>query len=102
MSEQTAAVGVQNQCEMCAQGEGLVWTRTTTANHSRPMHPVPRTRGEYNLCKNFDNELRHLAEPLGFYRMALWPVRCRNGKWRWFRWIEDHGDGTYSLGNRAH
>ena len=65
-------------------------------------HAIPNTRNEFVRCANYDFENRHIAEPLGFYRFAFWPVHCLNGKWRWLRWIEDHGDGRYSLGNRAH
>lgn len=49
-----------------------------------------------------DAEGRWPIEPLGFYRFAWTPKRCRNGKIRWFCWVEHHGDGTYSLGDRAH
>lgn len=50
----------------------------------------------------YDSEGRHAAESIGFYEFAWRPRRCRNGKWRWLCWVESHGDGTYTLGNRAH
>jgi hypothetical protein len=95
-------VSVQNQCEHCGRGAEPFLLPTLRRLRFRPVHPIPNTRGEYVACKNFDSECRHLAEGMGFYRVAWWPVKCRNGKWRWLSWIEDHGDGSYSLGNRAH
>ena len=59
-------------------------------------------RNEFIACKNHDSEHRSIGEPLGYYRFAWWPVVCRNGRRRWLTWIEDHGNGAYTLGNRAH
>jgi hypothetical protein len=46
-------------------------------------------------------ELRYTSEPFGLYIFSWVPRKCRNGKWRWLRWLEQHRDGTYTLGNRA-
>ena len=89
---------VQSQCDYCTKAVALRWSK----RNNRPVHAIPNTRNEFVACKNYDTELRHLAEPMGYYRVAFWPVKCRNGKWRWLTWIEDHGNGTYTLGNRAH
>lgn len=48
-------------------------------------------------CDSWDDEMRHVTEPLGYSQFAWLPVRCRNGKVRWLRWVERHADGTYSL-----
>ena len=49
-----------------------------------------------------DSEGRLSSEPYGYYFFAWKPRRCRNGKIRWLCWLEDHMDGTFSRGNRAH
>jgi hypothetical protein len=56
----------------------------------------------YRICPDWDDEWRHVSEPIGWHKFAWWPVRCRNGKPRWLRDIEIMTDGTYALGNRAH
>jgi hypothetical protein len=96
-------VAVQSQCEPCNRGTRILRSK----RYGSMVHPLlgfegQEMRGEFIKCRNFDRELRHLGEPMGYYRIAFWPVKCRNGCWRWLTWIEDHGDGTYTLGNRAH
>lgn len=48
-----------------------------------------------------DEEKRISSEKFGLFVFAWWPHKCRNGKWRWFRSLEKHDDGSYTLGNRA-
>lgn len=87
-------VSAPSKCRYCLAND-----RAVTLRHGRMVH----SRGlAYMACADWDTECRHLDEPLGFYRFAWWPRRCRNGRWRWLCWVEHHLDGTYSLGNRAH
>ena len=48
-----------------------------------------------------DDEERTPWEPYGWHTFAWLPTKCRNGKWRWFRWLERHGKGDYTLGRGA-
>lgn len=100
------AVGVPNLCDLCAAHQRVVKVARGPAA-GRMAHPLlsaigQEQQGEFLLCKNYDDECRHGAEPLGFYTFAWLPVRTRNGKRRWLTNVERHDDGTYTLGNRAH
>ena len=91
-------VAAQSRCSLCLAGDKIVgW------HHGRVVHRAKAINEGYyhRACLNYDAEGRHIAEPLGFYTFAWLPVRCRNGKWRWFRWVERHEDGTFTAGNRA-
>ncbi len=46
----------------------------------------------------YDSEAIHFTEPYGWHLFAWTPKRCRNGKIRWLKWLERHGDGSYTLG----
>lgn len=90
-------IAVKSRCEACNRGEPVGHRR------GKIVHRTEAWFGSgFIECPNWDDECRHAAEGLGYYRVAWWPVRCRNGKLRWLTWIEDHLDGTFSLGNRAH
>lgn len=88
---------VKSHCKRCNGGE------TVSRRHGVMVHRRIADDGvpQYEACPNWDSECRHAAESLGFYLFAWLPVKCRNGKRRWLRWVERHGDGTFSLGNRA-
>lgn len=95
-------VSVPCSCPYCLQG-GKPFMRRVL----KPYFVYHRVQGfqgqlEFVKCSMWDRELRHAAEPFGFYQFAWLPVQCRNGYWRWLCWVERHSDGTYSLGNRAH
>ena len=99
MSSET---GVPCSCPYCLQGQRPLLRRVF-----KPWfvyHLVEGFQGQFEFvhCSMYDSELRHAAEPFGFYKFAWLPVKCRNGYWRWLSWVEHHSDGTYSLGNRAH
>ena len=93
--------GVKSQCEKCNNGEPVGRLRGQIVHSLRDM-AGRATKGEFLRCQNWDDECRHIGEPIGFYRFAWWPKRCRNGNVRWLVSVEDHGDGTFTLGNRAH
>ncbi len=102
-------VAVQSKCVHCAAGDTKVGTRRGRIVHrllwppSEGLHPTTPSEGDlYWPCPDWDNEYRHAAEPLGFYRFAWLPRVCRNRKRRWLTWVECHPDGTFTLGNRAH
>lgn len=61
-----------------------------------------RATKHVHRCLNFDDECRNGAEGFGYYTVAWWPVRRRNGRISWLTWVERHDDGTFTLGNRAH
>lgn len=93
-------ISVENKCEACARGVPFGFVRMAPVHSKRGFDiraPAPLT-----ICDNYDDEWRHAAEPLGFYAFAFLPRICRNGKIRWFRWVERHDDGSYTLGDRAH
>lgn len=92
-------LSVKSECEACTRDEPVGRCKGVIV-HSR-RGPDRHIIGGHYPCKNWDDECRHAAEPLGFYTFALLPTKCRNGKWRWLCSIEDHGDGTYTRGNRA-
>lgn len=111
-SGQVMNVSAQSQCPDCIKGHPVAdfKHRSETRRH-RFYHSVYGVdeagkeyalRGEFIACQNFDNEDRHIAEPMGFYVFTWKPQRCRNGRLRWLRWLERHPDGTFTLGNRAH
>jgi hypothetical protein len=52
--------------------------------------------GVYEGDPLIDSEGVCVWEPLGYAMFAFWPVRCRNGKWRWFCGVDRHRDGTYT------
>lgn len=91
-------VGVQLSCPRCIKGDKRIgWHR------GRVVHRLYRPPLDlYEPCPDYDEEGRHVSEAIGWFEIAWWPVRCRNGKLRWLRWVERHDDGSYSLGNRAH
>lgn len=60
------------------------------------------TGDRYVRCLDYDDECRHVSEPLGFFSFAWLPRTCRNGNRVWLKAIEIHDDGTVTLGNRAH
>ena len=115
-----AEVSAQSECALC-QKSGR--KRIILRNH-KMVHAVPVTRStparllgmaplrdeslrvideppQFVPCLDYDAECRHITEPLGFYTVAFLPQRRRNGRWVWLRWIEQHDDGTVTLGNRA-
>lgn len=100
------SVGVENKCPSCLRGEPLGKLRGKMVHSiyyvDQSTGRTHALKGEFMRCKNYDEEMRHGAEPLGFYEFAWLPRRCRNGKLRWLTSVEHHSDGTYSLGNRAH
>lgn len=93
------SVSVRSQCDLCDAG----WRAQTFTDdgyiffwaHEDSDH-------EIYPCDNYDTEMRHIVEPLGYYIFAWLPKVCRNGRTRWLTWVERHDDGTYTLGNRAH
>jgi hypothetical protein len=95
-------VSVPCSCPYCLQGDKPKLRRVFKPYFA--YHIVESFQGqlEFVKCSMYDRELRHAAESMGFYMIAWRPVHCRNGYWRWLRWVEQHSDGTYSLGNRAH
>lgn len=101
---------VQLRCPTCLAGDVKVGWRHGMIVHRLPWPPPeevwwggrPKQTYVYRRCVDYDLEGRHVSEAMGFYRFAWKPVRCRNGKHRWLRWVECHADGTYSLGDRAH
>lgn len=111
-------IGVQIECPRCLAGAKRVELRYGRMAHKLPEVPGSeylglvklKTEGQatyfdadgWLICVDYDSECRHVGEPMGFFRFAWWPVRCRNGKRRWLEWVECHCDGTYTLGDRAH
>jgi hypothetical protein len=84
------SVAAESQCSFCNEGRkpyryGYQW-----------IHPGPVP------CANYDSELRHVSEAFGLYVFAWLPKRCRNGRLRWLTWLEQHRNGTFTLGNRAY
>ena len=45
-----------------------------------------------------DSEGLACWEAYGRHRFAWMPKRCRNGRVRWLKTLERHGDGSYTLG----
>ena len=97
------SVSVQSQCQSCNNG----MKPHHSPHDGAVMHGLHYFNGHGWLpapgneqCGNYDDECRHIAEPLGFSLFAFTPKRCRNGRWRWLRFVEKHPDGTFTL-NRA-
>ena len=95
---------VESKCAACLRGEpvgisyGMAWHLARDENGIAASGPDYRYR-----CLNFDDECRRFGEPYGYIMFAWKPVKCRNGKWRWLRWVERHNPGcSYTLSNRAH
>ena len=105
----TVEVGVQRRCFTCMSGDRRVGWRNGRVVHrlmwppqdATHWHDLPSESDLYAPCADYDAEGRHIAETLGFYTFAWWPVRCRNGKRRWLTSIERHADGSVTAGNRA-
>jgi hypothetical protein len=114
MSADLSQVSARSRCTICDKpGRKTVFYRDGRMWHyvpapgaqSKRRHLAvadPLVPPRYLPCLNYDDECRHIAESLGFYVFAWLPVRARNGKMRWLRWVERHEDGTVTLGNRAH
>jgi hypothetical protein len=94
-------VSVKSRCGACNAGEP-VGRHKGVVVHSARWADGRAIPGTVYACHNFDAECRHGAEGFGFYIFAWLPRRRRNGKLRWLTWVEDHLDGTFTLGNRAH
>lgn len=94
------AVAVQSRCLACDRKEP-VGLKLGAAVHSI-RDSVGRAVSGFFPCLNFDDECRHIGEPLGFYVFAWKPRRCRNGRLRWLKWVERHADGSFTLGDRAY
>ena len=90
-------VSVEITCPGCRLGRTPMLRRLT-----KPYYIYHGGEEAFMLCESYDSELRWVGDPFGWFQFAWLPVQCRNGYWRWLRWVERHGDGTYSLGNRAH
>jgi hypothetical protein len=90
-------ISVETRCACCALG-----MQPRIRKVFVPYYAYHKMKDGFIQCQSYDAELRHVTDPFGWYKIAWWPVQCRNGYWRWLRWVEQHGDGTYSLGNRAH
>ena len=45
-----------------------------------------------------DSEGMAVWEAFGQHRFAWVPKKCRNGKVRWLKTLEQHHDGSYTLG----
>lgn len=109
--------GVQIRCPLCREG----YAHEIKLRRGRMVHTVGRPRAVglvleasrrtcllmcegvgYWPCEDWDSECRHIGEPMGFFRFAWLPTRCRNGEVRWLRWLEQHEDGSLTLGSRAH
>jgi len=93
-----SAVSAKSECPHCLKaGRKRIMLR----DH-RMMHYLPESKTlPFQLCFDYDSECRHISEPLGFYEFAWKPVRRRNGRWVWLRFVECHRDGSTTLGNRA-
>lgn len=46
-----------------------------------------------------DSEGVFVWEPLGYSFFSFTPKRCRNGRVRWFTWLQKHQNGTYTKCN---
>jgi hypothetical protein len=88
---------VEIKCPACKLGQ-----QPRISHFVKPYRAYHPGNEAARPCQSYDRELRHVGDPIGWHKFAWWPVQCRNGYWRWLRWVELHGDGTYSLGNRAH
>lgn len=95
----TSSVTVKSQCAYC--DEGVPFFRRSPVVPDYMKHYLAASQILIE-CRNYDSEMRHAAEGLGFYTFAWWPVKCRNNRLRWLTWVERHSDGSYTLGNRAH
>lgn len=112
--EHFGEAAVQLRCHLCKTGEAQVGWRGGRLVHRLKYPPQDAVHwdssmpGEYvyHPCPDWDAEARHVSEPMGFFTFAWWPVRCRNGKLRWLKWVERHtatnGEITFTRGNRAH
>lgn len=124
MSAVESGVGVQLKCSLClAPGRKRIILRDGIMVHH--ILPMPRPHAYEGLavvksegrpvftdpdsprlipCADYDSECRHRARDavLGWHWLAWWPTRCRNGKVRWFKWLEEMPDGSFTLGDRAH
>ena len=93
---------VQLSCPLCISGDKRIGKRYGKIVHVLPQVATFDVAERYQPCPDWDDEFRHVSEPMGFHRFAWRPVRCRNGKRRWLTCVEAFPDGTFALGNRAH
>lgn len=49
-------------------------------------------------ARRIDSEGTAVWESYGPHRFAWLPKRCRNGRVRWLTTLEQHHDGSYTLG----
>ncbi len=98
VAEVYGSVSVKSECQLCLSGH----QKRLISHKGKVVHWFPMFGEEsHRPCLDYDSECRHAAEPLGFYAFAWKPVRRRNGRWAWLRWVELHADGSVTLGNRA-
>lgn len=79
-------VGVQSKCTFCNQ-DALIRHRDDDGEPCRPYH---LHQGDHYPCDNYDEEWRHIGEPLGFVFFSWLPRLRRNGRLGWLCWLERH------------
>lgn len=85
----------ESRCDLCDDGYRAVFT-------DKPPYARVHVLGGHMYkvsvpCANFDEECRWLGEPYVTVIFAFFPIRTRNGKIRWWKWLERHSDLSYTL-----
>jgi hypothetical protein len=99
------SVSAKITCEHCLNGITRVTKRSGRMVHAKITiydNTIVPNEIKYLPCADWDSECRYINEPIGFIKFAWKPMKCRNGKRRWFKFVEMMGDGTFCLGDRAY